>query len=124
MSLPDLHGYWKYGDAVVPFRLPLAPVRIVAQGYIPRELPASEINLPQLRQISSDSEPKSAVDQPGVRKSDKAPASSDTKEHEHVIAENEIRVLGSVANRYEAPHEVVHRADDLLSEDLAREFED
>ncbi|MDQ3665792.1 MAG: type IV secretion system DNA-binding domain-containing protein, partial [Acidobacteriota bacterium] len=24
MSLPDLHGYWKHGDTVVPFRLPLA----------------------------------------------------------------------------------------------------
>ena len=36
MSLPDLHGYWKYHDVVVPFRLPLAPVRIVASGYIQR----------------------------------------------------------------------------------------
>jgi len=36
MSLPDLHGYWKYHDMVVPFRLPLAPVRIVARGYIQR----------------------------------------------------------------------------------------
>ena len=36
MSLADLHGYWKYGDVVVPFRLPLAPVRIVAPGYVAR----------------------------------------------------------------------------------------
>jgi hypothetical protein len=38
MALPDLHGYWKYGDAVVPFRLPLAPVKIIARGYVGREL--------------------------------------------------------------------------------------
>src|SRR6185436_9475036 len=37
MSLADLHGYWKYGDVVVPFRLPLAPVQIVAAGYVPRK---------------------------------------------------------------------------------------
>src|SRR5688500_11885521 len=37
MSLPDLHGYWKYHDVVVPFRLPLAPVRIVAPGYVARK---------------------------------------------------------------------------------------
>src|SRR6476620_5892774 len=36
MSLADLHGYWKYADVVVPFRLPLARVRMVARGYIPR----------------------------------------------------------------------------------------
>ncbi|HEY6803727.1 MAG TPA: type IV secretion system DNA-binding domain-containing protein [Pyrinomonadaceae bacterium] len=42
MSLSDLHGYWKYGDAVVPFRLPLAPVRIVARGYVRRKLTAPE----------------------------------------------------------------------------------
>ena len=36
MSLPDLHGYWKYGDVVVPFRLPLAPVRVVGKGFIKR----------------------------------------------------------------------------------------
>lgn len=36
MSLADLHGYWKYHDVVVPFRLPLARVRIVAEGFIRR----------------------------------------------------------------------------------------
>jgi hypothetical protein len=36
MALPDLHGYWKYGDVVVPFRLPLVRTSVVAQGYIPR----------------------------------------------------------------------------------------
>jgi len=36
MSLADLQGYWKYGDVVVPFRLPLAHVNLVTKGYIPR----------------------------------------------------------------------------------------
>jgi hypothetical protein len=36
MSLADMHGYWKYHDVVVPFRLPLARVRIVAEGFIRR----------------------------------------------------------------------------------------
>ena len=40
MSLADLHGYWKYSDVVVPFRLPLAPVRIVAPGYVARKCTA------------------------------------------------------------------------------------
>src|SRR5678815_5183195 len=65
MALPDLHGYWKYGDAVVPFRLPLAPVKIKARGYIARELTASH-GTPQLpiqqpdidRQTIRDGEPK------------------------------------------------------------------
>src|SRR4029078_11093035 len=37
MSLADLHGYWKYGDVVVPFRLRLASVRVVASGFVPRK---------------------------------------------------------------------------------------
>jgi Type IV secretion-system coupling protein DNA-binding domain len=125
MSLPDLHGYWKYGDAVVPFRLPLAPVRVVAQGYIPRELPASEINLPPPHQHSSDVPSTPAEDQPSTRKSDKAHTSSrDTKEHEHVIAENEIQVGGSVADSYDAPHDAVQHTPEVLWKDLETEFED
>lgn len=43
MSLTDLHGYWKYGDVVVPFRLPLAPVRVVANGYVERTVKKDSI---------------------------------------------------------------------------------
>ena len=119
MSLPDLHGYWKYGDAVVPFRLPLAPVRVVAQGYIPRELPTSEISLPLLRQRSS------AV-QPSNTRSDKVPVSPhDTKEHEHVITENKPQVLDSALDRCEAVDEAVQcTAAEALLADLETEFED
>ena len=76
MSLPDLHGYWKYADVVVPFRLPLAPVKIVARGYIPREMTPSEIHIPALHQ---DVKKKSA----------RAPKSGeqDTRRHEHLITE-------------------------------------
>ena len=40
MSLPDMHGYWKYGDVVVPFRLPLAQVKVTTDGFVKRRLKA------------------------------------------------------------------------------------
>jgi Type IV secretion-system coupling protein DNA-binding domain len=49
MSLPDLHGYWKYGDAVVPFRLPLARLRVVARGYIERHGKSGLVPPPSLQ---------------------------------------------------------------------------
>jgi hypothetical protein len=36
-ALPDLAGYWKYGDAVVPFRFDFIRWKRVAQGFIPRQ---------------------------------------------------------------------------------------
>src|ERR1051325_1704639 len=54
MSLADLHGYWKYGDAVVPFRLPLAPVRIIASGYVARNSTTNATELqPSVIEIST-----------------------------------------------------------------------
>ena len=124
MSLPDLHGYWKYGDAVVPFRLPLAPVRVVTQGYIPRALPASEINPPP-RQQSLDDQSSPVDDQPSNKKSDEVPVGpQDTKKNEHVFAENETQVWHSAINRSEVSRDAVQYAEEVLSEDLAREFED
>ena len=35
-GLPDLAGYWKYGEAVVPFRLDYVSFPTVAPGFIPR----------------------------------------------------------------------------------------
>lgn len=112
MSLPDLHGYWKYGDAVVPFRLPLAPVRVVAQGYIPRALPANKVSLPPAHDRSNDNSDKSLGNPP------------DTKEHEHIIPENETRLLSSVVTRSESTHEAVQYAAEALAEDLENEFDD
>ena len=58
MSLADLHGYWKYGDVAVPFRLPIAPVRVVAAGYVERKATKDP---PELRPIETP--PAQDVDQ-------------------------------------------------------------
>ena len=95
MSLPDLHGYWKYADAVVPFRLPLAPVKIVARGYIPRKMTPSEIHFPAPHQ---DEKKSARAPKKGER---------DTRRHEHLIAdsENEKQLGGALAlNIGEAAH--------------------
>jgi len=36
MALPNLHGYWKYADSVVPFRIEPQNLRRVAEGFIRR----------------------------------------------------------------------------------------
>jgi hypothetical protein len=104
MSLPDLHGYWKYGDAVVPFRLPLATVKIVTRGYIARELPPSQID------------PKAFAEQlkrPHGNESDEVVAKTlqsppDTRLHEHAIAANVIQNQHgadvATSSRYQAEH--------------------
>lgn len=89
MALPDLHGYWKYGDAVVPFRLPLAAVKVVTRGYIPRELPASETHLNKL------SAPPDNTPEP----------LPETRKYEHVLTDNETIVLGSALRDFEVNHE-------------------
>src|SRR5262249_98328 len=40
-NLPDLSGYWKYGELVVPFKLDFAPQAEVAEGFSPRQSLAS-----------------------------------------------------------------------------------
>jgi len=106
MSLPDLHGYWKYGDVVVPFRLQLAPVKIVARGYIPRELPRVEVNLTALQPGSSDGRHQSANEQ-SDKLSNRSPRTpQDTKQHEHRIVEIETEnVIGSGVTRPEIAYE-------------------
>src|SRR5215204_5262556 len=37
MSLPNLHGYWKHENRVVPFRYQARDYRRVARGFLPRE---------------------------------------------------------------------------------------
>ena len=39
MALPNLHGYWKYADAVVPFRIEPQALRRVAESFIARTVP-------------------------------------------------------------------------------------
>jgi hypothetical protein len=92
MALPDLHGYWKYGDAVVPFRLPLAPVKVVTRGYIPREIPAREIAVKKIQDNAS------TLPEPP----------QETREHEHALAKNETKLVPAAfeANHDAERHEV------------------
>src|SRR6266511_2059332 len=43
-NLPDLSGYWKYGELITPFKLDFAPQAEVAEGFAPRQslAPASK----------------------------------------------------------------------------------
>jgi len=36
MALPNLNGYWKYGDAVVPFRIEPIDRPRLAHAFLPR----------------------------------------------------------------------------------------
>jgi type IV secretory pathway TraG/TraD family ATPase VirD4 len=36
-NLPDLSGYWKYGELVVPFKLDFAPQTEISEGFAPRQ---------------------------------------------------------------------------------------
>jgi len=100
MALPDLHGYWKYGDAVVPFRLLLAPVKLVTRGFIPRELPAREPNLRELQ----------------AKPQDTSHTLPETKQHEHVLAENETITFAAAPRQSEAHHEA--QPSDLVAAEL------
>lgn len=104
MALPDLHGYWKYGDAVVPFRLPLAPVTIKARGYIARELATSEVNLQVPMQASGIDEHIVADGKLKRTKGRRPPLPiRDTKRHEHAIAPSQMQ-FGKVS-RPEISHQ-------------------
>ena len=93
MALPDLHGYWKYGDAVVPFRLPLAPVKIKARGYIARELTTSEVNL-QVPIQASGIDQHLVGDGKLKRTKGRRPPRPirDTKRHKHAITPNQMQL--------------------------------
>lgn len=89
MALPDLHGYWKYGDVVVPFRLPLAPVKIVARGFIGRELPIGEIHS---KKVVGDS----WADHHGPDKADSVPRpEQDPKQYEQALIDDETKIANA-----------------------------
>ena len=50
MSLPNLNGYWKYGDSVVPFRIEPIDRPKVAESFIPR--PPKPVIQKELKQQS------------------------------------------------------------------------
>ena len=90
MALPDLHGYWKYGDAVVPFRLPLARVKIVVRGFIGRELPLSEMHPERLL---GDLSP----DQHGPDKLDTLPRpEQDPRRYEQALTDDETKIASAL----------------------------
>ena len=98
MALPDLHGYWKYGDAIVPFRLPLAPVKIRARGYIARELTATDVTL-QLPIQQPDIDRQAIGHGKGKRtkaRRNRRPV-RDTKRQEQAITPNHMQVLDNTA---------------------------
>ena len=39
MSLPNLHGYWKYENVVVPFRIEPLALRNLADSFVERKSP-------------------------------------------------------------------------------------
>ena len=54
MALPNLQGYWKYGEKVVGFRLPYQPMPQVTHGFVPRK---QQDDAPQLPEETSPSAP-------------------------------------------------------------------
>jgi hypothetical protein len=46
MGVPNLNGYWKYGDAIVPFRIEPQDRPQRARAYIPRQ--SRQVNQPEL----------------------------------------------------------------------------
>jgi Type IV secretion-system coupling protein DNA-binding domain len=119
MSLPDLHGYWKYGDAVVPFRLPLATVKIVVRGYIARELPLRSIDLKVF--VEQHQRLHKERDETSARPPQSPP---DTRRPERTIAENAIQLepgSGPAPSRYDTDHVLAAEAQagDLSNANMA-----
>ena len=46
MALPNLHGYWKYGDAIVPFRIEAQDRPLRARAFVSRQ--PRQLSQPQL----------------------------------------------------------------------------
>jgi hypothetical protein len=66
MALPNLHGYWKYGDEVVRFRIEPEDRPKVAQAFIPRQrrvVPkqVSKGSLPEQIPLSLSAQPSSSA---------------------------------------------------------------
>ena len=58
MALPNLHGYWKYADSVVPFEIEPVDRPQIAPSFIPRPPNASvqkELKQQALKLVGSSS---------------------------------------------------------------------
>jgi hypothetical protein len=65
-ALPNLAGYWKYGNSVVPFRFDFIQWKRVAQGFVPRQTehptPKKSADIP----TNDDTAPPKTDDQKNV----------------------------------------------------------
>jgi hypothetical protein len=61
MGLKNLHGYWKYSDAVVPFRIEPHSRQVLAHAFIPRSIPKVVQETPRLPDRPLPKEPKERV---------------------------------------------------------------
>jgi hypothetical protein len=67
MALPNLHGFWKYADAVVPFRIEPLNLPRVAEAFIRRAaLPAGQFTQPRQppQELASRTPPPAAAPPP------------------------------------------------------------
>ena len=103
MSLSDMHGYWKYHDVVVPFRLPLARVRIVAEGFIQRRT-----NEEAVKQSSPESIQDAAPETP-----------SDLPQEPHYNSKEE----GVIESHSEPENQIEPNRSSTTAEPQQREFE-
>lgn len=72
-SLPDLQGYLRYEDIVVPVRFAVLPRKTIAEGYIPAPLPlrwAAPVPVAEQpkEQIPAGDKPKPTSDNPKLKK--------------------------------------------------------
>jgi hypothetical protein len=131
MSLPDLHGYWKYADVVVPFHLPLASVKIKAPGYIARQLTPSEIHFPTLKHeamsghvAALDAKEGANVGANTMRKRRSRRRATkrgrpDTRHHEHTITDHGMELSsGSHLHTGQATRNDVDRHDTTPRSDI------
>lgn len=70
-SLPDLHGYLRYEDIVVPVHFAILPKTIIAEGYIPAPIP--------LRWARSQAAGTGTADAPNGKSNEDADESPDSK---------------------------------------------
>ena len=86
MALPNLHGYWKYSDSVVPFRIKPVDRPMVAQSFI-RRMPQSVI---EFEEPASKHTEQPAERQLALPLSQSTPTYSKDLEQEEIVSVEEL----------------------------------
>ena len=86
MALPNLHGYWKYSDSVVPFRIKPVDRPMVAQSFI-RRMPQSVI---EFEEPASKHTEQPAERQLALPLSQSTPSYSKDVEQEDIVSVEEL----------------------------------